>query len=206
MICFVSCKSDSATVATFCDTSCLKDSIKFIKSEHPYQPYLYISAKNCAADSITWSYMDLGVNRKMSLKDLVGTDVKLNSKAVGCFIQDTSFALVYFNDCETGRGISIKLPYAQGGKKQSIVSALTKFDPKFSIADNLLVYSDRGNLFVEDMATGKKDNITFGERVEIDYDHLHDYIDSVNVTPTTIWAKVKIGKEWKELDKKISLK
>ena len=74
---FTSCKSSSGP-ATFCDTSCLKDSIKFVKEDHPYKPYVYISASNCDADTLTWSYIDMGVNRKIEIPDLVGAPVKLN--------------------------------------------------------------------------------------------------------------------------------
>ncbi len=56
---FTSCKSSSGP-ATFCDTACLKDSIKFVKEEHPYKPYVYISASKCDADTLTWSYIDMG--------------------------------------------------------------------------------------------------------------------------------------------------
>ena len=48
--------------------------------------------------------------------------------------------------------------------------------------------------------------MTFGERIEIDYDAIHDYIDSVNITPTRFWAKVKIGGEWKPIEKAVELK
>jgi hypothetical protein len=48
--------------------------------------------------------------------------------------------------------------------------------------------------------------MTFGQRLEIDYDAIHEYIDSVNITPTKIWTRVKIGEEWKELQKTIELK
>jgi len=54
------------------------------------------------------------------------------------------------------------------------------------------------------MSTGKKASMTFGEALEIDYDYMHDHIDSVNVTNTRAWAKVKIGKEWKVIEKNIT--
>ena len=199
------CKSSSGP-ATFCDTSCLKDSIKFIKEEHPYQPYVYISADNCVADTVTWSYIDMGINRKLGLTDLVGTPVTLDKNKVGCFIKDTAYAWLYFNDCNTGRGSQLKIPF---NKKENIgrkSSGLNAFDPKFSVADGLLAYSDRGNLFVEDMATGKTAMMTFGAKVDIDYSKVHETVDSIHVTPTHVWAKVLLGSEWKTLEKNIELK
>jgi len=202
---FRACKSSSGP-ATFCDTSCLKDSIKFIKEEHPYKPYVYISANNCMADTITWSYIDMGINRKLGLTDLLGTPVTLDKDKVGCFIKDTSYAWVYFNDCNTGRGFQLKIPF---NKKENIgrkSSGLNAFDPKFSVAEGLIAYSDRGNIFIEEMASGKKAMMTFGEKVDIDYDAVHETVDSINVTPNRVWAKVLVGTEWKTFEKNIELK
>ncbi len=203
---FGSCKSSPAAAAAFCDTSCLQDSLKFIKEEHPLKPYVYISARNCNADTIAWSYIDMGINRKLGLPDLVGTSVKLNKDFISCYIKDTSYAWVLFNDCSNGRGYSLKIPFS---KKENIgrkSSAINKFDPKFSVADGLMAYSDRGNLFVEDMATGKTAMMTFGAKVDIDYDAIHETVDSVSVTPTHVWARVKLDNEWKTFEKDISLK
>jgi hypothetical protein len=202
---FGACKSSSGP-ATFCDTSCLKDSIKFIKEEHPYKPYVFISASNCKADTVTWSYIDMGINRKLGLADLVGTPVSLNKDKTGCFIKDTSYSWLYFNDCNTGRGFQLKIPF---NKKENIgrkSSGLNAFDPKFSVTEGLLAYSDRGNLFVEEMASGKTAMMTFGAKVDIDYDAIHETVDSINVTPGRIWAKVLLGTEWKTFEKNIGLK
>lgn len=203
---FGSCKSGSSVPPSFCDTSCLNDSIKFTKEEHPLKPYVYISASKCIADTLTWSYIDMGANRKMGLPDFLGTPVHINKDNITCFIKDTSYAWVLFNDCSNGRGYSLKIPF---NKKDNIgrkSSAINKFDPKFSVADGLVAYSDRGNLFVEDMATGKTAMMTFGAKADIDYDAIHETVDSVNVTPTRLWAKVKIGTEWKTFEKNIELK
>jgi hypothetical protein len=56
------------------------------------------------------------------------------------------------------------------------------------------------------MATGKIAQMTFGKALDIDYDAIHEFIDSVNVTSERIWVKVKIDNDWKELEKKIVLK
>jgi len=202
----VSCQSDAVAVKGVCDTVCVKDSMKFTNENHKLKPYVYIAASNCNADTISWSYIDMGTARQANINDLTGRPVKINPAALDCYIRDTSYAWLQFNDCATGRGYLIKIPYSSYVKGNTLSSAMTKFDPKFSIADGLAVYSDRGNLFAEDMATGKTAQMTFKQRVEIDYDHLHDYVDSVNVTPTNMWAKVKIGNEWKVFEKAITLK
>lgn len=204
---FDACKSSGpAAPPSFCDTSCLKDSIKFVKEDHPYKPYVYISAANCIADTLTWSYIDMGVNRKMGFPDLLGTPVKLDKNYVDCFIKDTSYAWLIFNDCATGRGYQLKIPFNKKADLGRKSSGLNKFDPKFSVADGLVAYSDRGNLFVEEMATGKTAMMTFGARVEIDYDAIHETVDSINVTPTRLWARVLLDNEWKTFEKNIELK
>ncbi len=200
------CKTASAP-PPFCDTTCVKDSMKFIKDDHPLKPYVYISASNCLADTIAWSYTDMGNNRKIALSSLLGgTVVRLNKNAVGCFIKDTSYAWVSFNDCSNGRGYLLKIPFNGRDKLGVKASAINGFDPKFKIAEGLVAYSDRGNIFTEDMTTGKTAMMTFGQKLDIDYDAIHEYIDSVNITPERIWTRVKIGTDWKELEKKIELK
>jgi hypothetical protein len=67
------------------------------------------------------------------------------------------------------------------------------------------VYTDKGNIFVEDIATGKKALMTFGQQLDFDFDVIHETLDSVHITPDRIWAKVKVDKEWKTLEKNITL-
>lgn len=202
---FISCKSGDGK-PTFCDTSCLKDSIKFVKTEHPLQPYVYISTSNCNADTIALSYTNLGSNRKFGLEDLLGGPAKINPQYIQCYFNDTSYAWLRFNDCKTGRGFALKIPFNKSGSLKKISSALNSFDPKFSVAEGLVAYTDRGNIFAEDMATGKSAMMTFGQRIEFDYDNIHALLDSIHVTPDHIWSKVKVGDDWKVIEKKIELK
>ncbi|MBN8879336.1 MAG: hypothetical protein E6Q24_03670 [Chitinophagaceae bacterium] len=202
---FSSCKSAGGP-PSFCDTICLKDSLKFVDDAHPLKPYVYISAANCNADTIAWSYSGMGDNRKLGIPDLVGAPVKLNPQAVSCFIKDTSYAWVAFNDCSNGRGYLLKIPFNGRDPLGRKTSAINSFDPKFAVANGLIAYSDRGNLFVEEMTTGKQAMMTFGQKLDINYDAIHEFIDSVNITPTSIWAKVKIGDEWQVKSKSIELK
>lgn len=189
---------------TFCDTGCIKDTLKFT-GDFPLKPYVYITPANCGPDSIIWSYKGLGTNRKMGFTTLLRNPVSINPSFVRCFFRDTAVAFILLNDCVTGRGYQVKMPF---DKKQNIEpksSGINNFDPKFSIADNLLVYTDRGNIYVEDMATGKKAMMTFGKAIDIDYDALHEHIDSVNVTNDRIWVKIMLDGQWTEKEKKITL-
>lgn len=196
------CKSSSADGSKLlCDTACLKDTLKFA-GDHKSKPIVYLTVNNCKGDSLLWSYDGMPSNRKTKFDY---ADAKLNKDFVRCIFKDIDFAYVLFNDCATGRGFQIKLPY---DKTQSFVmktSGINNIDPKFSIADNLVVNTDRGNIYVEDISTGKKGMMTFGEKLDIDYDAIHEHIDSVNITNSRIWVKVKIKDSWKELEKNVTL-
>lgn len=199
------CKSSSSGGAkTFCDTACLRDTIKFT-GDHKLKPYVWLSARDCKADTLLWSYNGMGVNRKVGLEDFLNTHVQVNRDYIRCFFNDTAYAWLLFNNCANGRGYSLKLPFNKNndiGRKSSNINNL---DKKFAVADNLVAYTDRGNIFVEDMASGKKAMMTFGQNLDIDYDALHEYIDSVNVTNDRIWVRVMIDKKWTDLEKKITL-
>jgi hypothetical protein len=187
-----------------CDTTCFRDTLKFT-ADHELRPYVYISANNCHADTITWSYDGMGVNRKVGINNLLNTSVNMNRDFIKGYVKDTSYAWILFNDCLTRRGFQIKLPYDKKLSFSLKSSGINNMDPKFSVSDQLVVNTDRGNIYVEDMVTGKKAMMTFGEKLDIDYDAIHEFIDSVNVTPARIWVKVKLAEGWKEIKKDITL-
>lgn len=196
---------NSNVAKTFCDTSCFGDSLIF-NGEHALKPYVIISGDKCKVDTITWSYKGMKNYRKISIPDVMKRDITLNQDYLRCYIRDTAFAFVIFNDCVSGRGYWLKLPFnktADIGRKSG---ALNNFDRKFSMPDNIVAYTDRGNLFIEDLKTGKTAMMTFGEDTGLDFDAIHETIDSVNITPTRIWAKVNLGGKWKELQQDIQLK
>ena len=190
---------------TFCDTTCMQDSIKFIDETHIRKPYIYISMANCRPDSIAWSYAGMGVNRKLDFKTLAGTIFPINKQKMYCQFNGIDYAWLLFNNCENGRGYFIKIPFDKTKNISRRSSALNSFDPKYKVEQGLVAYTDRGNMFTEDMTTGKQAMMTFGEMLDIDYDAMHEFIDSINVTQTHMWARVLIGKEWKVIEKDIVL-
>ena len=201
---FGACKSSSSSGKTFCDTACLKDSIKFT-GDHILKPYIYITASKCVADTLTWSVKGMGVERKMNLDELLGRTVRINKDYLKCIFKDTAYAWLKFNDCATGQGYLLRMPFNKTAIIRAMNTGINNLDPKFSVADNLVAYTDRGNIFTEDMATGKKAMMTFGKDIGIEFNAIHDFIDSVNITPTRIWVKVKMDNAWKEMEKKITL-
>lgn len=195
------CKSSSSSPKTFCDTACLTDTLRFT-GNHKLEPYVYISTKNCKPENIVRSHKAMGA----SLNTGFGFEtVNFNKDYIRCIIDDTAAAYILFNDCLTGRGYQVKLPFNKTGTINKRSSGINNLDPKFAVADNMIAYTDRGNIYVEETKSGKKAMMTFGKGLDIDYDAIHEYIDSVNVTSERIWVKIKIDDNWKELEKKIVL-
>jgi len=210
LICFIllllfasfqfSCKS-SAKKQSFCDSACLDDTLKF-SGDHVLKPYLYVIPFECTADSVVWSYSGLGANRKTAF-DYEG--LTLNKNFMRAIFKDTSYVYLLFNDCNTGRGYQLRLPFNKSQNISKRSSGINNLDPKFAVADNMVAYTDRGNIYVEEPATGKKAMMTFGKGTDMDYDAIHETLDSVNVTSSRIWVKIKIDNKWEEKEKKITL-
>jgi hypothetical protein len=190
-------KNSATSKATFCDTVCMRDSLKFIDNNNKLKPYVFISSKNCKGDTLTWGF--IGQNKNIAF------DYRLNKDYTRCYIKDTSFALLVFNTCENGRGYFLKFSFGKKASFKKATTAINNFDPKFSVADSLLAYTDKGNLFVEDVNTAKKATLTFGKPLDFDFDAIHETLDSVNITRNHIWAKAKVDGEWKVLEKDITL-
>lgn len=201
--CLPSCQG-SGGEATFCDTTCNNDTIAFTGS-HATKPAVSISMAGCLPDSIQWYHAEMAAYTKTGFAYLIGQPVRINKDFVGAKFKDNLYVWLLFNDCITGRGFQLKLPYDKKEKLSIKSSGVNSFDPKFSIAEQLIVNTDRGNLFVEDAYTGKKAMMTFGEKLPIDYDRLHDHLDSVHVTDTRIWVRFKSKDKWVEKEKNIVL-
>ena len=190
--------------APLCDTTCLKDTIRFT-GDHETKPEVAIAPTNCMADTLLWTYAGMGVNRKIGLKSIMSQLVPIQASHARCVLDGNKKAWLFFNDCATGRGYQVKLPY---DKKESISvrsSGINSIDPKFDIDPDMMAYTDRGNIYVEHLKKGTTAMMTFKELVPIDYDHIHDHIDSVQVRPNKIWVRIKIQDQWKELEKNIEL-
>jgi hypothetical protein len=202
---FVSCDNNSSsTKASFCDTACNNDSIMYT-GEHNLKPRVIMSVKNCTGDSITWTHDALPANRQMHMGTLLDNLVRLNKSAVSFFIKDTSYAWVAFNDCITGRGYLLYLPFDKKQTVRKMSSALNSFDKKFVVPDNLRAYADYSTIYVEDINTGKKEQMTFKEEFKINFNNVHEVIDSVNVSSDRIFVQLIKNGEKLPLEKQISL-
>lgn len=199
-----SCGGDNnGTGSTFCDTTCKTDSLHF-KGDNKLNPMVDIGLNACKADTIIWTH-DLAGSKLLDLRQDLGQDVYLNPSAIDAYIKDTSYAWVQFNDCKTGRGYALRLPFSKGIERRKITGAFTKFDPKFSIEDGLIAYTDRGSVFVENMETGQQAVMPFDKQYDIDFNKLHEMVDSVKLTKERIFVQMIRDGEKKQYEKKISL-
>lgn len=169
-------------------------------------PYVSISMNDCKPDTITWSHDRLETNRKMSFMELVEKDVRLNKNYITAFFNDTSYAWLQFNDCITGRGFLLKLPFDKAGKMSNYTSALNSFDSKYEIGEGLISYFDNLFIYVQDIMTGKVDKMKLSDdKLDIDFDKVHKTFDSVNITRDRIFVNLFINKHLKSLEKNINL-
>ena len=202
---FTACNSGADKSAqTFCDTTCINDTFKF-SNDHKLRPRVIITVNNCTADSITWTHDALPANRQMHMGTLLDGLVRLNNSAISCFIKDTSYAWVAFNDCLTGRGYLMQLPFDKTKSVRKMSSAINSFDKKFVVPDDIRAYADYSTIYVEDINTGKKEQMTFKEEYKIDFNNIHEVIDSVNISPGRIYVELVKSGEKIPLEKKISL-
>lgn len=198
-----SCGNNDGTGKTFCDTACNTDSINF-KGNNTLNSIVEIGLSACKADTVMWTH-DFSSSKLLSLRDDLGQDIHMNKAAVDCFIKDTSYAWLQFNDCKTGRGYLLKLPFNKAEERRRISGALTKFDPKFSIDPDLIVYTDRGSVFVENLQTEQKASLSFDKMYKIDFNKVHEMVDSVKVTKDRIFVQMIREGKMVPYEKKISL-
>jgi hypothetical protein len=202
---FIACNNSGKTAKTFCDTTCKTDSFNY-KGADRFESRVDINLKNCKPDSITWTHGGMAITRQLPFTDLTNQDVRLNPAAISCIIKDTSYAWLTFNDCITGRGFLVKLPFNKANNISKFTGALNSFDPKFSLEPDLRAYTDRGSIYVTDINSGNQEVMTFKETYDIDFNALHQVVDSINVTHKRIYVKLlKNGKEV-PIEKAIDLK
>lgn len=201
-------KEKTDTSQGICKADCLKDTIKY-GEDGKGKAYVYITTKNCGIDSVFWGTHGMGTVRSA---EFPLPEFKVSENRIRCLINGGNYAYLLLNDCETRKGVVLKmlLDELPEGKKQDFMitsKAINNGNPKFSIADNLVVVCDGGNLLIEDANSGKEATFTFGKKIsDIDYNFIHEYIDSVNITITKGWAKVKLDGSWQVVQKDLDFK
>ena len=200
----ISCNSkEPEGPAPLCDKPCISDTLKF-SIKDPMEPFLKIIPSNCIADTVIWSHKKMESNRKIHLSTYMGSILNLDNSKVKCYIKDTSYAFLIFNDCLTRRGYWLKLPFARGGSVEKSVSAINSFDPRYKVEDSLVCYKANNTIYVEEVMTGKKAIVEIPSPV-LEYDKMYDIIDSVNITRTRLFMNLKDGGKTVPFEKTISL-
>ena len=207
-ILLLNCKNnDEATGSTtqaFCDTTCTTDTFLFTGT-HKMEPFVSITVDNCTADTLTYGHGGLSVSRQMHLPTTLGHLVRLNKSALDVYFKDTSYAWLKFNDCTNGRGYLMKLPFNKKESVRKMSSAVNSFDKKFVVPEDFVAYLDYSTIYVENMATGKSELMTFKERYDMDFNDVHKIVDSVNISHDRIFVQlIKEGKPV-QIEKNISL-
>jgi hypothetical protein len=204
---FTSCSNNSTkTTSTFCDTTCTNDAFQFQGDNPKLKQSLTITMKNCTPDSVSWTYEGLESKRHALFSDYTPQEVRLNKSAIAVAFQDTSSVWISFNDCFTGRGYLVELPYRSGKSTIKTSAALNSFDKKFSVDPDLRAYTDRGNIFVVNVTNGKTAQMTFKENyADMDFNDIHKTLDTINVTKSRIYVKlIKEGQDV-PIEKNVSL-
>lgn len=203
---FTSCNNSGDTKKNFCDTTCAGDSLKFTGDDAKYKQSVVISFKGCQPDTVSRTYEGATSKLKAPFSNYFSPDIRINKSAIEVAFQDTVGAWISFNDCFTGRGYLLKLPFRTSSEVFKSSGALNAFDKKFSIAPDLRAYTDRGNIFVVNVKNGQQAMMTFKENyADMDFNDIHKTLDSINVTKSRIYVKlIKNGQEV-PIEKNISL-
>lgn len=188
----------------FCTSPCNTDSLKF-QGDSKFKPEVVIGLKDCMADTLAWGHYLMDFNKTIQMEGFLGQKVKMNPAAVSCIIKDTSVAWLTFNDCNTGRGYLLKLPFAKKSTIGKYTGALNAFDPKFAVEKDLRAYTDRGSIFVINIENGKEGAMSFKEYYDIDFNDLHKVVDTINVSAKRIWVRLLKNGQPVEFEKEVEL-
>ncbi len=157
------------------------------------------------ADTFCWTHNKLPTERKMQMTHLMDKEIRLNKSAINCYIKEAEYIWLTFNDCNTGRGYLLKLPFNKKESINKISSALNAFDKKFVMPKNVRAYADYTTLYVVDISTNKKEELSFKETLNIDFNNIHQTIDSINITPNRIFVQLIKNGQKLPMEKNISL-
>lgn len=184
----------ASTPVSFCkDTACVTEPIE-VKGPGAGNPMVRITFNDCKIDTIHWEKGGMGVIKDMVFNEFITNDVRPTKEAFNCTIIGSKYAWIKFNDCTTGRGFLLRLPFDKDGTTSKYTSAINNFDPAFKVADGLVAFYDNTFIYVEDMETGlvAKQLLTDTGVRDIDFNDVHSLIETVDITKEKIYAKLKV--------------
>lgn len=199
---------ESKESTSFCtDTTCITTPMHF-DAKVEGNPFVHITFKDCKIDSIHWEKGGMGVIKDMNFSEFIPNDIKPTQQAFACDIIGTAYAWLRFNDCVTGRGYIVRLPFDKTGTTSKYTSAINNFDPAYKVAEGLVAYYDNTFIYVQDINTGKtaKALITDTGVPNTDFSDVHSLIKSVDITKDHITAKITYEGKESEINKPLEFK
>ena len=191
--------------APLCDTTCNTDSFLF-NGNNKLHSFVSLNQKGCVADTLAWSHDKMESKQKMLMAALLDTTVRINKAALSCVIRDTSYAWLTFNDCISGRGYLLQMFYSDEGRIKKFTSALNSYDKKFVVDDSIRAYCDYSAIYAVNINTGKKVALYYkGELKKMNFNNLHETIDSINFSRTRLFAVMKRNGNTEQLEKTVKL-
>lgn len=200
--CGGSANQEAANSGSFCkDSACMSEPLQF-NDPAPSKNAVSVSFKDCKIDSIHWN------NGIIIFNEFIPNEVRPSKSYFACEFSGAKYAWLKFNDCSTGRGFLIKVPFDKKETPQKITSAINDFDPKFNVEKGLIAYYDNTFIYVQDILSGKeaKTLLTDTGVKGIDYYDVHSLIDSVHITKDNLYAKLIIDGKPVEQNKPIQFK
>lgn len=200
-----SCNSKEAGPATLCDKPCVSDTLNFTLQGNEFEPYVKLIPGNCLVDTVVWSSKVIPSKRKIHLSTILGMIPAIDKSTVKCYIKDTSYAFLLFNDCLTRRGFWLKLSLGQTEEIEKSLSAFNTADPRYSIEEGLICYKANNTFFVQEIMTGKKASVDLPSPT-LEFETMYDVVDSVNVSRGRLFLNLKKGSKTTAFEKSIELK
>lgn len=201
----VSCGNKEEAPVTLCDKPCVSDTLSFSLPQNEFEPFVKLIPSNCLVDTVVWSSKVMPTKRKIHLSTMLGMIPSLDKSTIKCYIKDTSFAFLVFNDCLTRRGFWLKLGLGLKGEMEKSLSSFNPADPRYKVEEGLIYYKANNTFFVQDIMSGKKASVELPSP-KLEFDNTYEVVDSVNVSRSRIY--MKLNDEGKEVnfEKSIELK
>lgn len=199
------CSSEEPKPVTLCEKPCVSDTLYYTLKDHKYEPYVKLVPSNCLIDTVIWSSKLIPTKRKIHLSTSLELIPAVDKSTVRCYIVDTNYAYVIFNDCLTRRGFWLKLPLGEKGTTEQSVSALNPADPRYSVEEGLICYKANNTVYVEEILTGKKATVEVPSP-KFEFNTMYEVIDSIHVTRGRLYMNLKDGSKEVPFEKTITLK
>lgn len=204
-ILIASCGNKEQAPVTLCEKPCVSDTISFSLPQNEFEPFVKLIPGNCLVDTVVWSSKVIPTKRKIHLSTMLGLIPALDKSTIKCYIKDTSYAFLVFNDCLTRRGFWLKLSLGTKEEMEKSISAFNPADPRYSVEEGLICYKANNTFFVQEIMTGKKASVELPSP-KLEFENTYEVVDSVHITRNRLFLNLRDGGKEKAFEKSIELK